>query len=197
MATYYYETTSFESNLMRNYIQTIAHSCTIGAQSAWHSRHFRGTCRPDVSGIPSNATIISASFVMTITNFDGTDDSDIWLYTTDYAWDTNYTCYTNYTSTGLWTGGQKGTQYVFGSFYSYNASIGTVVTVPISNTAWVTDWVNGTRTNNGFIVKQDNSWTAGETVGGTYASTSLQFNYFKAYYSLPDTIGAGRASWFI
>jgi hypothetical protein len=198
MATYYYETSTFEGNGMRNYNQTVqsGNACTIGAQSAWHSRCFRGTCRPDVSGIPSNATVISASFVMTITGFDGTTDSDIYLYTTSYGWNTNYTCWQNYTSTGLWDGGYKGTQYLFGNFFSNNASVGTVVTVPISNTSWVTDWVDGTRTNNGFIIKQNVLWTT-EVVGGNYASTSFHFTSFKAYYTLVDTVGAGRASWFI
>lgn len=194
MATYYYETTTFETNQLRNYNQTVSKGgFGIGSQSSWHSRKYRGSCRPDLSGIPSNATITSASFVITCYSNDGAADSTPYIWRATYNWETDYTCWDTYNSIGsAWLGGEYGKDYELGNAYAKPCTAGTVITIPV-NAYYVTQWVDATVTNNGFIIKQGAGWTS----DGQYWSTFFTPTYFKAYYTLVDTVGAGRASWFI
>jgi len=197
MAIYYYESSTSVRNEMYNYSATVRQqqNIKIGVQIGWNSRAYRAIVRPDLSGIPSNATITSASLVLQILSFEGGNGPQINLFRSLRNWNPSVANWSYYDGSTAWTGGMKTGAYDvnMGSLNISSPVIGTYYNVPV-NASYATQWVQGTVAQNGYVVKQtsaqltdDSSHNSSYTNGGT----------FKAYYSLADTVGAGRASWFI
>lgn len=169
-------------------------SVYIGVGQANSSNYdYRGLIKFDLSTIPSNATVSSAT--LSLYYCYGTDgvSNTIKVYRQKRAWTENGACWSYYTGTTAWA--EEGG---FGSDDCEQTEIGSVTISDVTyewknislTASKVQEWISGTLTNNGLLLKATD-----ETTNNSYKSfnssdytddTSLRPK-FEVVYTVPSS----------
>jgi len=121
----------------------------------------RGLIKFDISSIPSNSSIVSANLYLWVSADDSSNARTLSAYRVLRAWVEAQATWNVYSTGNNWgTAGCSNTSTdreaasIGSASVGASESVGTMITIAL-NTAKVEEWINGTLTNNGLLLKVD------------------------------------------
>lgn len=175
-----------EQNTGRNY----GNCTTLLVDGQNGARAYRGLLKFDVSSIPANAIINSASLSLTATAVQSANPFSIDVHRMTRDWTEGAQCNTN--GTPNWNDYSAGNPWTaLGG--DYNATVRGTTSVSTTGsynwtiTSLVQEWVNGTSSNFGMLMKFNNEATANEqkTFGSVENATAGNRPVLTVNYTIP------------